>query len=147
MKTIADINIVLPILVQAHAHHPTAWAWWQTRRNASVALCLPVRLGVLRLLTNPHAMAGNPVSNKDALDAMDLLTSDPRVLSLDSFDGMVHRRIFRQMVESRPPNPNLWTDAWLAALAATEGIALTSFDEGFARFNLGSFFEHLTAAP
>ena len=32
-------------------------------------------------------------------------------------------------------SPNLWTDAYLAAFAASGGLRLVSFDQGFSRFS------------
>jgi predicted nucleic acid-binding protein len=37
-------------------------------------------------------------------------------------------------VSSREPTPNLWADAWLAALALSLDYELTTFDRGFRSF-------------
>jgi predicted nucleic acid-binding protein len=34
----------------------------------------------------------------------------------------------------RAATPNLWTDAWLAALALTHGCEMVTFDKGFRSF-------------
>ncbi len=138
MIHLADINVVFALLVEGHEHHKRAWRWWQHRPDASVAWCLPVRLGTLRLLTNAVAMEGQPLECNAALDAWDEFHRDPRTVELGSF-GAAHERAFRQFVQDRRPTPNLWTDAWLAALAGSEGIGLTSFDAGFREFKLRDF--------
>ena len=56
MIRLADVNVVFALLVAGHEHHARAWRWWQSRPDASVAWCLPIRLGTLRLLTNAVAM-------------------------------------------------------------------------------------------
>jgi len=140
MTALADINVLLPILVADHAFHRTAWRWWESRSEASVGLCLLTRLGTLRMLCNAKVMAGRPVSPRQAMDARDALAGDPRCIWVES-DGR-HEEYFRLFTIARTGSPNLWTDAWLAALAAACGLRLTSFDAGFSSFNLPDF-EHL----
>jgi len=138
MKTLVDINVVFALLVEAHVHHPAAMAWWSGRADESVGLCLPVRLGVLRLLTNPRAMNDDPVNPDTALSAWDAFARDPRTVELE-IPALAHEEHFRDFVQSRQPSPNLWTDAWLGALAASLQIALTSFDAGFQAYPLDRF--------
>ena len=138
MKTVADINVLIPILVGWHAHHATAWAWWDHTAPGAVGLCWPVKLGVLRLLTNPRAMNARPVSPVEALDAWTALARDPRSVWLDEIPSS-HEILLRRFVSDRAPTPNLWTDAWLAALAESLGFRLTSFDADFRSFGLTDF--------
>jgi toxin-antitoxin system PIN domain toxin len=138
MIRLADINVVFALLVEGHEHHTRAWRWWQRRPDAGVAWCLPVRLGVLRLLTNPIAMEGEPLDGGTALDAWDAFHRDPRTLKLGP-TGAAHESVFRRFVQGRRANANLWTDAWLAAAAESQGTGLTSFDAGFRHFGLRDF--------
>jgi toxin-antitoxin system PIN domain toxin len=138
MKSLVDVNVVFAILVENHAHHDAAWRWWSKREEKSVVLSLPVRLGILRLLTNKMAMEGSPVSPEEALEAWDRFEADPRTLSLPD-PQQAHEIHLRRFVKGRPASPNLWTDAWLAALAEASAIGLTSFDAGFRSFGLRDF--------
>ena len=138
MIRLADINVVFALLVEGHEHHARAWRWWQGRPDASVAWCLPIRLGTLRLLTNAVAMECDPLDCDAALDAWDEFRRDPRTVEL-SATGPAHDQLLRKLVSGRQPSPNLWTDAWLAAAAESHGIALTSFDAGFRKFKLRDF--------
>jgi predicted nucleic acid-binding protein len=52
VTTVADVNVLLPILVADHAFHAVAWRWWERQPEASVGLCLLSRLGTSRTLTN-----------------------------------------------------------------------------------------------
>lgn len=140
MRTVADVNVLFAILVEAHVHHPTAWSWWERQLDDAVVLCWPTRLGVLRLLTNPKAMAGHPISPASALSAWDVLARDPRTRWSDPVPD--HESHFQHFVEGRLPSPNLWTDAWLAAHAKSQNYRLSSFDVDFRSFAL-SDFEHL----
>ena len=137
MTTVADVNVLLPVLVADHAFHAVAWRWWERQPEASVGLCLLSRLGTLRTLTHPRVMGGHAVPPAEALAAWDTLVADPRCVWLDAGNG--HDTFFRQFTVSRQASPNLWTDAWLAALAASGGCRLTSFDAGFASFGLTDF--------
>jgi len=44
------------------------------------------------------------------------------------------RPCLRDPIESLEPTPNLWTDAWLAALAMSLDYEMTTFDRGFKSF-------------
>ena len=141
MSTLVDVNVVFALLVERHVHHGVAWKWWNKRDEESVGLCLPVRLGVLRLLTNVRAMEGSPASPLEALEAWDHFEGDPRTFWIPD-QGRAHELAFRRFVDGRESNPNLWTDAWLASLAVSSEIGLTSFDSGFRSFDL-KHFEYL----
>jgi toxin-antitoxin system PIN domain toxin len=136
--SLVDVNVVFAILVEKHTHHHTAWRWWQQRRDDTVVLTLPVKLGTLRLLTNKAAMEGSPVSPEEALTAWEKFEKDPRTRWLPE-PGLAQEIHFRRFVAGRPAGPNLWTDAWLAALAEVSAISLTSFDTGFHSFGMRDF--------
>ena len=138
MKTLVDVNVVFAILVENHAHHSVAWRWWENRGEESVGLTLPVRLGILRLLTSKVAMEGSPASTDEALAAWDAFEGDSRTTWLPD-SGRVQELYFRRIVAGRTSSPNLWTDAWLAATAESSAIFLTSFDAGFRSLGIKDF--------
>ncbi len=138
MTTLVDVNVVFALLVERHVHHAAAWKWWRKRGEETVGLCLPVRLGVLRLLTNARAMEGAAVSPSEALNAWERFEEDPRTFAVPD-QGRAQELCFRRFVEGRDASPNLWTDAWIAALAESAEIGLTSFDSGFRTFGLKAF--------
>ena len=133
MTCIADANVLFPLLVQGHAAYEVAKAWWDEQPDATVGTCLLTRMAVLRLLTNRVAMNGAPVSPDDALKAWHKLSDDPRSFHIDA-EPADHEPRFVSLVSSREPTPNLWTDAWLAALAMSFDYELTTFDRGFKSF-------------
>lgn len=133
MTCIADANVLFPLLVQGHAAHEVAMAWWQEQSDGTVGTCLFTRLAVLRLLSNRVAMNGDPVKPKDALAAWQQLANDPRSTHIDS-EPATHEHRFASLVTGREPTPNLWTDAWLAALAMSLDYTVTTFDRGFRSF-------------
>jgi uncharacterized protein len=133
MTCIADANVLFPLLVQGHAAYEVAKAWWDEQPDATVATCLLTRMAVLRLLTNRVAMNGAPVSPDDALKAWNKLSDDPRSFHIDA-EPADHEPRFVSLVSSREPTPNLWADAWLAALAMSLDYEMTTFDRGFKSF-------------
>jgi toxin-antitoxin system PIN domain toxin len=134
MKTLVDVNVVFAIVVERHEHHTAAWKWWESQATGSVGLCLPVRLGLLRLLTNRMAMENAPVNPEEALAAWDALEADERTFDIDNHPTSAGEICFRKNVLGRTPTPNLWTDALLAAWSEAAGYRLSSFDGGFRSF-------------
>ena len=133
MNTLIDVNVVFAIVVERHVHHPAAWQWWNKQAESSVGLCLPVRLGLLRLLTNTKAMENIPVAPDEALAAWDAMEADERTFIIGN-PTTASEICFRNNVAGRIPTPNLWTDALLAAWAEAADCRLTSFDGGFRSF-------------
>lgn len=138
MNTLIDVNVLFAIAVERHVHHATAWDWWEKQAVASVGLCLPARLGLLRLLTNAKAMENAPVNPGEALAAWDAMEADERTFNIGNPNSM-SEVCFRQNVMGRRPTPNLWTDALLAAWAEAADCRLTSFDGGFRSFQSMEF--------
>jgi len=68
-----------------------------------------------------------------ALDAWGQLSNDPRSFHIDS-NPAEHESRFVALVTSRETTPNLWADAWLAALAVSLDYEVTTFDRGFKSF-------------
>ena len=134
MTCIADANVLFPLLVDRHVAHEPARRWWEKRVDDSVGLCLLTRMAVLRLLTNRVAMNGAPTTPEVALNAWQVLGADPRSAFVDAAPS-THERFFASMVAGRQPTPNLWADAWLAALARSLDHDLVTFDRGFKSFD------------
>jgi len=133
MTCIADANVLFPLLVGGHAAHEAARQWWEEQSESAVGLCLLTRLAVLRLLSDRVAMNGAPITPNDALDAWSELANDPRSVYIDA-EPSAHEAHFVSLVTDRQPTPNLWSDAWLAALAQSLNYELTTFDRGFKSF-------------
>jgi toxin-antitoxin system PIN domain toxin len=133
MRSIADANVLLPLLTEGHAHRTPATAWWEGCEDGDVGLCLPVRMALLRLLTNVRVMGSSILRPEGAWDALEQLIDDPRIVVIDQAPP-AHNPHWRANVEGREPSPDLWTDAWLAALAQATDSEMTTFDKGFRSF-------------
>ncbi len=133
MRAIADANVLLPLLAEGHAHHAPASAWWDGCEDDSVGLCLPVQMALLRLLTNVRVMGSSILRPEQAWDVLEELIDDPRIVVVDQVP-MTHSANWRANIEGREPTPDLWADAWLAALAQATDCEMTTFDKGFRSF-------------
>jgi len=134
MTCIADANVLFSLLVQGHVAHQVAQSWWEEQPDGTVGICLLTRLAALRLLTNRVAMNGMPVTPDHALQAWRQLRDDPRSLHIEA-EPVAHETRFVALVSGRESTPNLWTDAWLAALALSLDYEMTTFDRGFKLFH------------
>lgn len=132
MKFLADVNVLFPLLVSRHPHRVTALAWFDRQQNAEVALCRLTRLGILRLLCTEAVMGPDVLRPGAALDAVEVLENDERVIFAAEPPGV--DRVLRDCISGRAGTPNLWSDAYLAAFALVSDVELVSFDKGFRNF-------------
>jgi toxin-antitoxin system PIN domain toxin len=133
LRSIADVNVFLPLLIGPHPAHGTASRWFNAQSDGAVGWCLPVKLGVLRLLCNPRVMGADTLAPVSALDVWNALAGDPRLTEFSRVPPG-HDAALRRLIANRSPSPNLWTDAWLAALAGCLSCELVTFDRGFRAF-------------
>ncbi len=133
MRYIADANVLLPLLTEGHAHRGPAIDWWESCNDGDVGLCLPVRMALLRLLTNVRVMGSGTLRPEQAWDAVDQLINDPRISLIDQIP-QAHDKHWHANIAGREPSPDIWTDAWLAALAQATDSEMTTFDRGFRSF-------------
>ena len=132
MQCIADANVLLPLLTNGHAHRPAAASWWNAQQDDAVGLCFPVRMALLRLLTNARVMASGTLQPEQAWEVLSQLTCDPRIVLIGE-PPVTHARYWRANIARREPTPDLWTDAWLAALAQATECEMTTLIGVFAR--------------
>ncbi len=134
MRCIADANVLLPVLAEGHAHQAPATAWWEAREDSDVGLSLPVRMALLRLLSNSRVMGTSVLRPAQAWNVVQSLIDDPRIEVLDQVPP-THGKLWYDNVVRREPSPDLWTDAWLAALAQAHDCEMVTFDRGFRSFS------------
>ena len=102
MRCIADANVLLPVLAEGHAHQVPATAWWDASADGDVGLSLPVRMALLRLLSNSRVMGTSVLRPAQAWSAVQCLIDDPRIEVLDQipaghgkfwYDNVVRREV------------------------------------------------------
>ncbi len=134
MRYIADVNVLLPVLTEGHAHREPALDWWESCDDGDVGLCLPVRMALLRLLTNARVMGSGTLRPEQAWEAVAQLIDDPRVVLVEQAP-QTHGEHWEANIAGREPSPNLWTDAWLAAFAQATDCEMATFDRDFRSFS------------
>ena len=130
---LVDVNVLLPLLLPQHPAHAAARQWLGLQAKNTTRYALPVQLGVLRLLSQPRVMGNSALLPEvalqtwadlvDAADMQELVAPQPQ-----------HALLLRQCVAGRVATPNLWTNAWLAALAMATNSTMVTFDHGFRGF-------------
>lgn len=132
---LADVNVWLATVVEAHPHHDPAVRWWKEEvlpASSTVFFCRVTQLGLLRLLSNDAVMGSARRSPTEAWHDYDQLLSQPPVSFLAEPEGLDER--IRAHTFERERSASLWTDAYLAAFAQEAKVRLATFDRGFRRF-------------
>lgn len=86
---------------------------------------------LLRLLTNARVMGPDVETQTGAWGRLDALCGDGRVTFEPASEAEAE---LRRLTRRDSPSQNLWSDAYLAALAIQTGSTLVTFDQDFRRF-------------
>ncbi len=135
-----DLNLWLALSDADHEHHDRARRYWEQEARGDIAFCRVTMLGLLRLLTNPRVMRGAPFTAVEAWDAYHAFAALPEVCFIE--DSLAAESQFERWSCHPGFPPHCWTDAWIAALAASSGARVVSFDTDFTTFP-GLNFLHL----
>ena len=132
MTYLPDVNVWVALTVGEHIHHASATAWLSNCREDLLVFCRITQMGLLRLLTNSHVMAGGALTPAAAWRALDAYLADTR---FDIVSEPAKLEEHWRTVSKRPSGgPNFWTDAYLAAFAAEAGHTLVTFDKAFRQY-------------
>jgi uncharacterized protein len=124
-----DVNIWLALASSEHVHHAIAKQWWK-QHTGLIAFSRFTQLGFLRLVTMALVMDGKPLTNSEAMRVYDRFFDDDRVIFVSEPPDV--EKGFREKAASRVAAPNLWTDAWLLAVADGGEGKLVTFDRALA---------------
>jgi hypothetical protein len=130
LRAFPDINVRLAFLMADHTHRHTALDWWGNGEADSIAFCRITQPGVLRLLTNPAAMNGRPLTMNAAWKAHGRLYKDARVVFLA--EPVSLEEPLRRLASGGAASPKLWADSYLTAFASRSGATLVTFDRALA---------------
>ena len=132
---LADVNLWLATVVEAHPEHDRAISWWREGvlpSDRTVFFCRVTQMGFLRLLSNEAVMGPARRTPEQAWQDYDQLLNQPPVEFLSEPESLDQQ--FRAQTAAHPASASLWTDAYLAAFAKEAGVTLATFDRGFRRF-------------
>ncbi len=127
---LVDVNVWLALVYDLHVHHGAARSWFESLGPEQAFFCRLTQLALLRLLTNSKVMGRDVVSQRQAWRIFDRTISDARVGLL--YEPARVEAEFRRLTQSPHPATRSWSDAYLAAVAATGGLAVATLDQGFA---------------
>ena len=133
---LADVNIWLATIVDAHPHHQAARRWWSDEllpSGGKVSFCRITQLGLLRLLTNATVMGQERQSVPEAWATCRQLIAEPPVVYLDEPPGL--EAAMHEFCRGRRSSKNFWTDTYLAAFARASAVPFVTFDRGFRKFS------------
>jgi len=126
-----DVNVWLALASRRHVHNVIAAQWFQGIGGHEAAFCRITQMGFLRLLTNHHAMGVDVVGQVAAWQVYGELARDFRVRFVPEPLGLEER--WQQFTQESRAATNLWTDAYIAALAQLRDLCVVSFDKAFNR--------------
>ena len=125
-----DLNVWLALVTPDHFHHQQALNYWEQQAAEQLHFCTV--LGLVRLLSQPKLMGPVVKTTREASALLQALCQQPGVkLTIPASDGW---DMFHQLMRERDLSARLCTDAYLAALAISNGWRLVSFDRDFERF-------------
>jgi toxin-antitoxin system PIN domain toxin len=125
MTCLPDVNVWIALAVGEHIHNPSAREWLDSVDD-EVFFCRVTQMGLLRLLTNRQALGSDAFSSARAWFAFDSFLKDSRISQLEEPAALDH--YWRAWTTLEQRGSNWWTDAYLAAFAATAGCTLVTFD-------------------
>ena len=131
-----DVNVWLALAAPTHVHHAPAQAYWTGAASPQLGFTRISMLGLTRLVTNPRAMSGRPLSLNQAWAIYQSFRRLPEVIWLDEDQTIAHEmdQLLQRWTGAGVFNASHWTDASLAAAAVSHGARLVSFDHDFSRF-------------
>ena len=127
-----DLNVWLALSCPGHSHHRQALRYWEQQAAEQVLFCTVTALGLVRLVCQPKLMGVAVKSAKEASALLETLCQQPGVSMAMAEQGGWD--VYYQLLRSGEVPARLCTDAYLAALAITNGWRLVSFDRDFERF-------------
>jgi toxin-antitoxin system PIN domain toxin len=128
-----DINVLLAAHRDAVSRHEEARAWLVSALAGpeTVALCLPVVSGFIRVSTSPRVFS--PPSTHDQVFAFVAhLAAHPRTAWVNP--GRSHLSLLERLCRGGDARGDLVPDAVIAALAVEAGATVVTYDRDFARF-------------
>jgi uncharacterized protein len=125
---LADANVWLALSHDRHVHHAAAREWLDSNESP-IYFCRITQLALLRLLTNPRVMSVAVKTQLEAWQIYDGLRARSRVgFAAEPWNV---EPFLRELTKTRTYSPNVWTDAYLGAMARTLELRVVTFDTVF----------------
>lgn len=137
MRKLLDINAWLALFLEGHCQYQIARQWYVEELLApgDLLFCRQTEMGFLRLLTQQRVMgacAQDAFTNMEATNFLSQVQRDEAIGLVGEVPGT--RALWLALAGSGQSSPNLWMDAYLAALAITNDLEMVTFDQGFSNY-------------
>jgi len=123
VRALFDANMLLALFDPEHIHHAPALAWWTANRESGWASCPLTQNGFVRVISGPRYL--RPRSFADAMALLSAQIAESGHVFWPDDVSLADPEIFDH---SRLLGPKQITDAYLLALAVTNGGRLATFD-------------------
>ncbi|MFV1968339.1 MAG: TA system VapC family ribonuclease toxin [Pirellulaceae bacterium] len=133
MPALCDVNVLLALVTDRHAHHTDAVRWMDRVPSGQAVVCRVAQTGLLRLLNNPAVMKDDALDVDACWTLWHRLLKDERIRFAATEPHGIDTS-FERFTRGRDFTPRLWTDSYLAAFALAGGLTLVTFDRGFQSF-------------
>ena len=127
MRALLDVNVLISLIDQDHASHPSAMNWFRSHAKLGWASCPITQNGCLRIMSHasyPNALVVRAVKTRLAEAA----ASELHEFWADNI-SLLDTRVADF---SRIQGPRQLTDIYLLALAVKHGGRFVTFDSGIA---------------
>lgn len=125
MRSLLDVNVLLALMDEGHAHHQRVTAWWNASAEPSWASCPLTQNGFIRIIS--QASYPGRRSLGDAIALLRLQITHPRhALWPDDVSLLDPMRVNEHYVIG----PRQLTDVHLLALAVRHGGRFVTLDAG-----------------
>jgi len=123
VRALFDVNLLVAMLDEEHAHHGRAQLWWAANRASGWASCPLTQNGFLRVVSQPKY--SNPITLTFAHDFLgQQIASTDHAFWPDDI-SLLDTALFDR---DRMLGPNQLTDIYMLALAVKNGGRLATFD-------------------
>ena len=131
---VLDVNVVVGLYHPDHPHHASALTWWEDCRAAGEPFTVPdlVWVAFARLITN-RAVFSIPATFGQAWSFVRAVMQQDTYARYASDERVLDE--FARLSEAARANGNLITDAYVAAVAASLGATVVTFDRDFRKFD------------
>ena len=133
MKLLSDVNVLLALAAECHAHHVQVRRWWEGRpEQEAIHICRPVQMALLRLMSSEAALGADAITLPSAWALYAAMLASGRfAFTLEPPEFEATWEILCRPFER---SPKVVMDAYLAAFARTGGFRLVTLDRAFSQF-------------
>ena len=131
---IPDVNVLVHLHRDGHAHHHVAHEWWRETRRVGEPLTVPdvVWVGFIRVVTSSRIFP-DASSPSEAWSFIESVRAHGIYLEYSANPKLL--TIFGDQLLDATATGNLVTDTYIAAIALSLGATVVTFDRDFRRFD------------